>query len=119
MSLQYLKKEVRDKVDFNISGIKISCKVILSLLMGMIKHSQSTQSNNFAISLQYLKKSSFFLNRVHFFRTDKHQSFYKLALSFLMEVSRNVQSTQSSAIVMQNIQNCTGVQSCSLLLVNS
>ena len=70
MSLQYLKKEVRDEVDFlhadkhqsflqvdfNTLGIKVSYKVILSLLMGMIKHSQSTQSNKFAIFLQYLKK---------------------------------------------------------------
>ena len=70
MSLQYLKKEVRDEVDFlyadkhqsflqvdfNILGIKVPYKVVLSLLMGRIKHSQSTQSNKFAISLQYLKK---------------------------------------------------------------
>ena len=62
MSLQYLKKEVRDlvdflhvdkhqsflQVDFNVLGIKVSYKVmlILTLLMGMINHSQSTQSNN-------------------------------------------------------------------------
>ena len=50
MSLQYLKKEVRDEVDFlhadkhqsflqvdfNTLGIKVSYKVILQLLMGMI-----------------------------------------------------------------------------------
>ena len=62
MSLQYLKKEVRYKfdflhvdkhqsflqVDFNTLGIKDAYKVILSLLLGMIKHSQSTQSNRFA-----------------------------------------------------------------------
>ena len=68
MSLQYLKKEVRDEVDFlhvdnyqsflqvdfNTLGIKFSLKLKLSLLMGMIKHSQSTQSNKFAMSLQYL-----------------------------------------------------------------
>ena len=61
-NLQYLKKEVRDEVDFvhvdkhqsflqvdfNTLGIKDACKVILSLLLGMIKHSQSTQSNRFA-----------------------------------------------------------------------
>ena len=54
MFLQYLKKEVRDvdflhedkhqsfrQVDFNTLVIKVSHKVILSLLMGMIKHSQS------------------------------------------------------------------------------
>ena len=65
--LQYLKREVRDEVvllhadkhqsflqvDFNTLGIG---KVILSSSMGLIKHSQSTQSNKFAASLQYFKK---------------------------------------------------------------
>ena len=69
MSVQYLKKEVRDKVDFfhadehqslllfDFSSlfIKVSYKVILSLLMGIVDF-QSTQSNKFEISLQYLKK---------------------------------------------------------------
>ena len=69
MSLQYLKKEVRDEVDFLHAdkrqsflqvdlitlSIKVFCKVILSLLMGMIKHSQSAQSNKLAIALQHLK----------------------------------------------------------------
>ena len=63
MSLQYLKKEVKAevdflhvekhqsflKVDFNTLGNNVSHKVILWLLMGMIKHSQGTQSNKFAI----------------------------------------------------------------------
>ena len=62
MSLQYLKKVVRDEVDFlhvdkhqcslqvdfNTFGIKDAYKVILWLLLGMINHSQSTQSNRFA-----------------------------------------------------------------------
>ena len=70
MSLQYLKKKVRDEVDFlravtnqhflqvtfDTLDIKVSYKVVLSLLMGMTKHSQSSQSNKFAISLQYFKK---------------------------------------------------------------
>ena len=78
MFLQFLKKEVRDEVDFlhadkhpsfvqvdfNTLDIKVSYNVILSLLMGMIKHSQSTLSNNFAISSQYLKIEVW--NRVHF-----------------------------------------------------
>ena len=69
-SLQYLKKEVRDEadflladkhqsslqLDFNTFGIKVSYNVILSLLMGMIKHSQRIQSSKFVLSLQYLKK---------------------------------------------------------------
>ena len=36
------------QVDFNALGIKVSYKVIPSFLIGMIKHSQSTQSNKFA-----------------------------------------------------------------------
>ena len=36
-------------------GINMSCKVIQSVLMGMIKHCQSTQCKSFAIFLQYLK----------------------------------------------------------------
>ena len=56
MSFQYLRREVRDEVNFcmqiNISflqvdfktlGTKVSYKVILSLTMGMTKHYQSTQ----------------------------------------------------------------------------
>ena len=44
------------QIDFNTLGIKDAHKVLLSFLLSMIKHSQSTQSNTFAISLQYLKK---------------------------------------------------------------
>ena len=94
ISLQYLKKEVRDEVHsldadkhqsflqvgFNTLGIKVSYKVILSLLMGMIKHFQSTQSNKFEISLQYLKKEVG--NGVHFLDADKHQNLYKLDHGF-------------------------------------
>ena len=39
--------------------------VILSLLIGMIKHSQITQSNKFAISFQHLEKMLMY--GVHFF----------------------------------------------------
>ena len=48
--------------------------------MGMIKHPQSTQSNKFAVSLQYLKKEV--RDKTHFLHADKHQRFYKLALLF-------------------------------------
>ena len=86
------------KVDFNALGIKVSYKVILSVLMGMIKHSQSTQSNKFAIQLQYLTKEV--RDGAHFRHADKGQSFYKLALSFLMEVARHVQSTQNRKLAI-------------------
>ena len=67
-------------------------------MMGMLKHSQSTQSNKFAISSQYLKKEV--RDGVHFLPADKHQSFYKLALLYLMEVARHVQSTQDRKLIM-------------------
>ena len=47
--------------------------VILPLLIGMIKHSQITQSNKFAISLQYLEKEV--MKGVHFLHADKHLTF--------------------------------------------
>ena len=64
----------------------------------MIKHSQITQSNKFAISLQYLKKDV--RNGGHFWHADKRQSFYKLVLSFLMELARHVQNTQNRKLVI-------------------
>ena len=78
--------------------------------MGMIKYSQSTQSNKFTISLQYLKKGV--RNRSQFWHADKRQSFYKLVLSFLMEVARHVQNTQNRKLVIflqyikKNCRNC-------------
>ena len=116
MSLRYLKKELRDEVHYfhadkqNIIillqvafqhfglGIKVSYRVILSLLMGLIQHCQSSQSNKYGISWQYLKKEV--MNGVHFLHADKHQSSYNLALSFLMEVARHVQSIQNRKSVM-------------------
>ena len=72
--------------------------------MGIIKHSQFTQSNKFAISIQHLKKEV--RNRVRILHADKHQGFYKVALLFSMEVTRHVQSTQNRKLVifLQNIQ---------------
>ena len=78
--------------------IKVSYKAILSLLMGMIKHSRSTQTNKIVISLKYLKKGV--RNGVHFLHADKHQSFYKLALLFLMEGTRHVEGIQNSDLVI-------------------
>ena len=75
--------------------MEMSYKLILRVLMGMVKHSQNSQSSKFAMSLQYLKKEV--RDEVDFFCTQKHQSFpqvnfdtldikvsYKLTLSLLM-----------------------------------
>ena len=94
ISLQYPKKEVRHEVDFlhvdkhqiflqvdfNILGAKVSYKMVLSLLMGRIKHFQHIQSNKFGISLQYLKKKLGM--EFIFLHAAKYRSYYKLALLF-------------------------------------
>ena len=81
MSVQYLKKQDSDDVDFldadkyqsglqveyNTLG-KVDYEVILWLLIGMMKHSQITESNNF-VNLCSIR------NGVYFFHADKHQSF--------------------------------------------
>ena len=51
----------------------VATRLILSMLMDMIKHPQITQSNMFAISLQYLKKEV--RNGGHFWHVNKRQSF--------------------------------------------
>ena len=81
------------QVDFNTLGIKVSYKMTLLLLTGMIKHFQSTEINEFAISLQYLKKKK--KDGVH-----KRQTFCTLALLFLMEVARHVQNTQNRKLII-------------------
>ena len=58
ISLQYLKKEVSDEVDFlhadkHKSLLQLDTTMILK---GMVKHSLSSQHSKFAMSLQYLKK---------------------------------------------------------------
>ena len=68
------------------------------ILMGMARYSQSSQNDTLAMSLQYLKKEV--RNGVHFLHADKHQSFYKLALSFLIKVVRHVQGTQKRKLVI-------------------
>ena len=59
ISLQYLKKEVSDEVDFlhvkkHESSIQIETMMIFD--GDMVKQSQSSQNSKFAMSLQYLKK---------------------------------------------------------------
>ena len=46
----------------------------------MINHSQTTQSNKFAISLQYLRKEV--RNGSHFWHVDKSQSFSSCIIPF-------------------------------------
>ena len=86
--------------------------------MDRIKCFQVTQSNKFAIYLQYLKKDV--SNGDHFWHADKRQSFYKSVLSFLMEVARHVQNTQNRKLVifLQYFRKNVATALCSIMMKN-
>ena len=58
------------------------------ILMGIVKHSQSSQSSKFAMSLQYLEKEV--KDEVDFLHPDKHQSFLKSLFQLGVKVSNKV-----------------------------
>ena len=56
-SLQYRKKEVSDKVDFlHADKCESLLQIDTMILVGMAKHSQSSQISKFAMSLQKPQK---------------------------------------------------------------
>ena len=70
-SLQYLKKELIDEVDFLHADKHESLLQINSMiLMGVAKHSQGSQNSKFEMSLQYVKKEV--KDEVDFLHADKH-----------------------------------------------
>ena len=57
ISLQYLKKELSDEIDFMHADEHESLLQIDTMtLIGIIKHSQSFQNSKVTMSLQYIKK---------------------------------------------------------------
>ena len=65
-------KEVNDEVDFLHVEEDVGFQQIITMvLIGMVKHSQSSQNSNFLMSLQYLKQVR---DEVNFLHADKHQS---------------------------------------------
>ena len=84
ISLLFLCNILRksDEVDFLHADKHESLLQIDSMiLMGMVKHSQSSQNSKFAMSLQYLKKEV--KDEVDFLHADKHQSFLKVYFNTL------------------------------------
>ena len=77
ISLQYLKENVKDKVDFYMQiNIESFFKSILSFYVFVTTHAQITQSNKFAISLQYLKQEV--SDEVDFLHVDMHGNFLQI-----------------------------------------
>ena len=115
MSLQYLKKEIRDEVDFlhvdkhqsslqvdfNTLGIKVSYKVVLlSLLLGMIKHSQYTQSCHICClcsKLMFFKESRLYCSKSNY----THQTSPKKACIRSCDTNNFTQSLHECTTIMQ------------------
>ena len=66
-------KEVSDEVEFlHPEEHEGFLQINIMVLIGMVKHSQSSQSSKFAMALQYLKQEV--RDGVHFLYADKHQN---------------------------------------------
>ena len=64
---------MNDKVDFFHSGKHENLiQIDNMILMGMVRHFQSSQNSKFPMSLQYVKKQV--RDEVHFLKANKHQS---------------------------------------------
>ena len=73
ISLQYLKREVNDEVDFLHAGKHENLPQIEAMiLMGMVKHFQSSQNSRFTMYVQYLKKED--SDNAAFLHANKYQS---------------------------------------------
>ena len=82
ISLQYIKKELGNEVDFlHADKYESLLQIDSMILMWMVKHSQSSQNSSFAMSLQYLKKEV--KDEVDFLHADKYQSFLKVYFNTL------------------------------------
>ena len=82
ISLQYLKKEVNDEVDFLHAGKHENLlQIDTMILMEMVKHFQSSQNSKFTMSVQYLKKEV--RDEVDFLHAEKYQSGLQVDFNFL------------------------------------
>ena len=117
ISLQYLKKELSNKVDFLQADKHESLlQIDRMILMGMVKHSQSSQNSKFAMPLQYLKKKV--KDEVDFLHANEHQSFlqvyfntlgikvsYKVDIIILICASYNLKDLIKQPICFKNLES--------------
>ena len=80
--MQYLKKEVSDEVDFlHADKHESLLQIDNMILMGIVKHSQSSQNSKLTMSLQYLKNKV--RDELDFLHADEHQSFLQVDFNTL------------------------------------
>ena len=70
----------------------------MSLLLGMIKHARSTQSDKFPIYLQYLRKEV--KNEVYFLHADKHQKFLQVGIAGFDRSGQICPSTKNRKLII-------------------
>ena len=71
--VQIYFKRLKDKFNFCLQiNIRVSYKLVLFHLVGMVRHAQSAHNNKFAISSQYFKKEV--RDKYDFLHEDKCQS---------------------------------------------
>ena len=58
ISLQFLKQIGKNEVSFSLADKHQGFLQIDTIILGVARHAQITQNNEFAISLQYLKKKT-------------------------------------------------------------
>ena len=101
ISLQYLKENVKDGVDFSLLIIvKLFFKVILSFFMCVTRHAQITQNKKLAIFVQYLKREV--NDKVDFLHAGKHENFLQIdtMISLEMEMVKHFHSYQNNKFIM-------------------
>ena len=81
--------------------------MILSLFIDIIKHSESTQNNKFAISLLYLRKE---VGMEFYFLHPDEQQICIIVVNGSGEASSKCPKSEVGNIVMQNIQILYGAQ---------
>ena len=69
-------------------------KLILSFWLCVARHTQNTQNNKFAISLQYVKKDV--SDEDDSLHADNHESLLQIDTMILMEIVRHSQNSQNS-----------------------
>ena len=79
-------------------NMEVFYMLMLSFWVCVTRHAQSTQNNQFAISLQYLKKDV--SDELDFLHADKHKGLPQIDTMTLMEICRHYQKSQNNEFSM-------------------
>ena len=79
-------------------NMEVFYMLMLSFCVCVTRHAQSTQNNQFAISLQYLKKDV--SDELDFLHAYKHKGLLQIDTMTLMEICRHYQKSQNNEFSM-------------------